>query len=92
MNHATQRMMSRLTSTERAQVVAKVQEAKALYGNSIDMAVYCVQLSSTRKADDGSTGSHVVAIVRKGTVHTVMLRGRNQPKTRAAMRVDEVVL
>jgi|11_taG_2_1085331.scaffolds.fasta_scaffold00053_59 hypothetical protein len=91
--HARDRMMSRLTESERSEVkatVAAVREA-GLITPTEDLAIYAARLSRSRAAECGSNGQNVVVMVRRGKVATVMLRRDNQPPTRSALRVDRVL-
>ena len=89
-NHATHRMMTRLTESERV----AVREAVATVRSTItrgSVALYAHRLSEDRAAACGSNGRNVVAIIRDGRVATVMLRRDNQPATAARLRVDRVI-
>jgi|13_taG_2_1085334.scaffolds.fasta_scaffold01031_10 hypothetical protein len=89
--HATERLMGRLTATERKTVIDAVQTIKPTIDRTESVAVYTMDLGTSRTAPDGSQGRHVVAMIRGGRVATVMLRGDRQPATRTALRVDRVV-
>jgi len=91
--HARDRMMSRLTATERSEVKATVAAVRSagLITPSEDLAIYAARLSASRAAECGSNGQNVVVMVRSGKVATVMLRRDNQPATRSALRVDRVL-
>jgi hypothetical protein len=91
--HAQDRMMSRLTESERSEVRLTVQAVReaGLITPTEDLAIYAARLSSERAAECGSNGQNVVVMVRSGKVATVMLRRDNQPATRTALMVDRVL-
>lgn len=84
-------MNSRLTEAERKQVATRIKAFLKTADNRTSYALYALKLSKHRQNGCGSNGRNVVAIIRNGRIHTVMLRRDNQPPTRAALRVDEVV-
>lgn len=89
--HATERLMGRLTPSERKTVIEAVTALKPSIDRTESVAIYALDLGTARTAPDGSQGRHVVAMVRGGRVSTVMLRGARQPATRTALRVDRVL-
>lgn len=91
--HALHRLNDRLTAAEQADALLNIEAAVEVLGTSKTLAVYCARLTAHRDSNDSSksNGENVVAIVRGGVVKTVMLRRDNQPRTRAALRVDKVV-
>ncbi len=92
-NHATQRILQRLTPAEAATVTANIATAGEILPRDLNAAVYVHSLAAHRQSEDDSrsNGEHVVAIFREGRVATVMLRRGNQPSTPAALRVDRVI-
>ena len=89
-NHATERMMSRLTEAERVAVRDVVNTVREAFPRGA-VAVYAHRLAAHRDAECGSNGRNVVAISRDGRVSTVMLRRDNQPATADRLRVDRVL-
>lgn len=92
-NHATQRILQRLTPAEAQTVKANIATAREVLPRGMDVAVYVHSLAAHRQSEDDSrsNGEHVVAVFREGRVATVMLRRGNQPATPAALRVDRVI-
>lgn len=92
-NHATQRILERLTPAEAQTVKANIATAVEVLPRGMDVAVYVHTLAAHRQSEDDSrsNGQNVVAIFRGGRVATVMLRRDNQPATPAALRVARVI-
>ena len=93
MRHSIQRIAERLTADEgrRAEMLLAGIEKQNLEGS---WAVRLFTIGGQRNDawSDISNGDAVWAIVRGGTVATVMLRRSTQPSTPEAMRVDRVAI
>lgn len=90
--HTLDRLADRLTVEERTAVAERIgRVAAALPGG--DVALRVLTLAGQRNAawSNVSNGDTVWAIVRGGTVATVMLRRSTQPTTPAAFGVDRVL-
>ena len=72
------------------EAVLRVVERK-LDGRQSESAAVLVGWTKDRGGLIGSNGNEVWAIVRGGEIVTVMLRRDDQPKTKAALRVEEVL-
>ena len=92
-HHAIGRLAERLTSEEAAMVTDRLAAVEAARHRR-NVAVRVARLTSVRGDawSDGSNGSDVWAIVRDGSVVTVMLRRKQQPTNPAAFNVDRVIL
>lgn len=90
-SHFDDRLMSRLSPTERHAVQEAVATVRPHVRPHEDVAVYAHRLPEPRKAPCGSMGEHVVVVFRAGKPATVMLRGDLQPATAAALRVHRVL-
>jgi hypothetical protein len=70
--------------------VLRVAARKLAGATARSAAVLIGWVREERGALIGSNGSEVWAIVREGELVTVMLRRADQPRTRGALRVEEV--
>lgn len=94
-DHALERIGARLTPSEigRARTLCRALESAARsLGSRGSVAVRLFVLSGQRNEawSNVSNGDAVWAVLRGGTVVTVMLRRSTQPSTAEAMRVDAV--
>ena len=91
--HALGRMAERLTPEDRDRVTAALAGVDA-HRYRTNVAVRVARLSRCYGDPwaDASNGSDVWAIIRGGSVATVMLRRKQQPTNPAAFNVDRVVI
>ena len=90
--HALGRIAERLTAEERSAVAAKLAELNVKPTGSVAVRIHRLAAMRGYAWSDTSNGSDVWAIVRDGTVMTVMLRRSTQPTNPNAFNVDRVQL
>jgi len=97
-NHAEQRAAERIIAAGRSpQEAVSLAERIARAYPRTDIAVRLMVLEGAYgdTQDDilsrMSNGDEVWAIIRQGSVTTIMLRRSNQPRTPEALRVDKVL-
>lgn len=91
--HALGRVAERLTDDDRDRVTAELQRlAPKSHGRSVAVRVARLPHAVGVPWSDESNGSDVWAVLRGGTVTTVMLRRKTQPTNPAAFGVDRVIL
>lgn len=94
--HAWQRVYERLTPAEQPEVsrrIAALEQVCWRFAGK-DFGIRLVRLGEQRGDawSDRSNGDEVWAIVRNGSIKTVMLRRSSQPATTWALRVDHIVV
>lgn len=97
MTHALDRIRERLTDDEAVLatfVIRRLETEMSKRYADKSYAVRILRLTAQRHTPWGevSNGDEVWAVVRGGSVRTVMLRRSTQPATPEAMRVDAVLL
>ena len=91
--HALGRMAERLTAEDRDRVTAALGRVTAhKYRTAVAVRVARLSQSYGDPWSDGSNGSDVWAVIRGGTVATVMLRRKQQPTNPGAFGVERVVI
>lgn len=90
--HTLDRLADRLTADERTAVAERIRRVSAALPDA-DVALRVLTLTGQRNDawSDVSNGDTVWAVIRGGTVATVMLRRSTQPTTPAAFGVDRVL-
>lgn len=92
-DHALGRLAERLSPEDRERVTAALAEVTAhKYKASVAVRVARLQHPVGTPWGEDSNGSDVWAVIRGGTVVTVMLRRKQQPTNPAAFGVDRVVV
>lgn len=91
--HALGRMAGRLTKEDRDRVTAALGRVTAhKYRSSVAVRVARLSRAYGDPWADASNGSDVWAVIRGGSVTTIMLRRKQQPTNPSAFGVERVVI
>lgn len=91
--HALGQMAERLTAEDRDRVTVALANVNAhKYRQAVAVRVARLSRSYGDPWSDASNGSDVWAVIRGGSVVTVMLRRKQQPTNPAAFGVERVVV
>lgn len=93
MSHILKRIKERLTPSEEAVVVQKINECLSTAGVFEDIALFALDIGERRQANcsSNSVGEKVVVIIRNKRPVTAFLRESHQRVSPMSMRVDRVV-
>jgi len=90
--HALGRVAERLSPEDAAVVAERLARVEAhKYKNSVAVRLHRLPQPVGDPWGDGSNGSDVWAVIRGGTVATVMLRRKSQPTNPHAFGVERVI-